>query len=169
MGILHGIRAAYPLMVRQKSGQIVNIASLAGLVGYPANTPYATAKAAIVMLSHCLRVEAEAFGVKINVVCPGYVETEMFEASLVIQADKNRIGKQRPFKSISAQRAGRVILAGVAKNKANIVFPSYARALWWLHRLNPSLLLPLGRRVVSRFRAAKVLPAPDTLASDGRR
>ena len=48
MGTLHGIQAAYPAMVRQRSGQIVNVASLAGLIGYPANAPYAAAKAAIV-------------------------------------------------------------------------------------------------------------------------
>ena len=83
-GVLHGIRAAYPVMVRQKFGQIVNIASLAGLVGYPANTAYATTKAAIVMLSHSLRLEAEALGVKVSVVCPGYVETEIFQVSAVM-------------------------------------------------------------------------------------
>ena len=166
MGILHGIHAAYPVMVRQKSGQIVNVASLAGLVGYPANTPYASAKAAIVMLSHCLRVEAEALGVKINVVCPGYVETEIFQVSPVIHADKNQILKQRPFKTISARAAARVILAGVARNKASIVFPAYARVLWWLYRLNPKLLLPLGRKVMDRFRAAKVMPLAEGLQTD---
>ncbi|MFZ1936660.1 MAG: SDR family oxidoreductase [Thermoguttaceae bacterium] len=155
MGTLHGIQAAYPAMVRQRSGQIVNVASLAGLIGYPGNTPYAAAKAAIVTLSHCLRVEAEAYGIKVNVVCPGYVDTEIFHVSPVIHADKTRLQKRRPFKMISAEAAAKTILVGVAKNKPSIVFPRYARMFWRLHRLDPRLLLPLGRKVIAAFRAAK--------------
>ena len=168
MGIVHGIHAAYPVMVRQKSGQIVNIASLAGLVGYPTNTPYAAVKAAIVTLSHCLKVEAEGLGIKINVVCPGYVETEIFDVSPVIRADQSQTRKQLPFKPISARAAARAILAGVARNKEIIIFPAYARVLWWVYRLYPRLLVPLGRKVTQRFRAAKVTPSapprfPDSL------
>jgi NAD(P)-dependent dehydrogenase (short-subunit alcohol dehydrogenase family) len=159
-GVLHGIRAAYPVMVKQKSGQIVNVSSLVGLIGYPVNTPYAATKAAVVMLSHCLRLEAEAYGVKVNVVCPGYVETEIFQVSRIINADKDRIRSRRPFKPISAEAAARVILAGVAKDKGTIVFPAYARILWWLYSLSPRLVIPLGRKVVNVFRAAK--PPPDT-------
>jgi NAD(P)-dependent dehydrogenase (short-subunit alcohol dehydrogenase family) len=155
MGVLHGIHSAYPVMVKQRSGQIVNVASLAGLIGYPANTPYAAVKAAIVMLSHSLRVEAEAFGIKVNVACPGYVDTEIFHVSPVVGAEKDRLRNRRPFKPISAQAAARIILAGVARNKSSIVFPGYARWLWRLHRLDPRLLLPLGRKVIAGFRAAK--------------
>jgi NAD(P)-dependent dehydrogenase (short-subunit alcohol dehydrogenase family) len=161
MGTLHGIHAAYPAMVRQRSGQIVNVASLAALIGYPTNTPYAAVKAAIVTLSYSLRVEAEAYGVKVNVVCPGYVDTEIFHVSPVVQADENRLRKRRPFKVISAQAAAETILAGVAKNKPTIVFPGYARLLWRLNRLDPRLLMPLGRKVIKAFRAAKP-PQSDT-------
>jgi NAD(P)-dependent dehydrogenase (short-subunit alcohol dehydrogenase family) len=155
MGTLHGIHAAYPAMVRQRSGQIVNVASLAALIGYPTNTPYAAVKAAIVTLSHSLRVEAEAYGVKVNVVCPGYVDTEIFHISPVVNADKSRLRKRRPFKLITAQAAADAILAGVAKNRPTIVFPRYARMLWRLYRLDPRLLMPLGRKVIAAFRAAK--------------
>ena len=122
---------------------------MAGLIGYPANTPYAAVKAAIVTLSYSLRVEAEAYGVKVNVVCPGYVETEIFSASRVVQADKDRLQHRPPFKTLSAEAAAKIILAGVAKNKPAIVFPRYARMIWRLHRLNPQFLLPLGRKVIA--------------------
>ncbi len=160
LGTLHGIHAAYPIMARQRSGQIVNLASLAGLIGYPANTPYAAVKAAIVTLSYSLRVEAEAYGVKVNVVCPGYVETEIFSASRVVQADKDRLQHRPPFKTLSAEAAAKIILVGVAKNKPAIVFPRYARMIWRLHRLNPQFLLPLGRKVIAAFRAAKPPQTP---------
>ena len=86
--------------------------------------------------------------------------------SAVIQADKDQVRKQRPFKPISARTAARVILAGVARNKASIVFPAYARVLWWLYRLNPRLLLPLGRKVMERFRAAKLMPPAEGRQTD---
>jgi NAD(P)-dependent dehydrogenase (short-subunit alcohol dehydrogenase family) len=155
MGTLHGIHAAYPAMVRQRSGQIVNVASLAALISYPTNTPYAAVKAAIVTLSHSLRVEGEAYGVRVNVVCPGYVDTEIFHISPVVNGDENRLRKRRPFKVISAQAAAETILAGVARNRPTIVFPGYARMLWRLYRLDPRLLMPLGRKVIAAFRAAK--------------
>jgi NAD(P)-dependent dehydrogenase (short-subunit alcohol dehydrogenase family) len=62
--VVYGVVAAYPSMVRQASGHIVNTASLAGLVPSPLLTPYAAAKAAVVGLSVSLRVEAAAHGVQ---------------------------------------------------------------------------------------------------------
>ena len=64
-----------------------------------------------------------SLGIKANVVCPGYVDTEIFHVSPVVHADKNRLQKRRPFKMISAEAAAKTILAGVAKNKPSTVFP----------------------------------------------
>jgi hypothetical protein len=61
MGVIHGVAAAYPVMVRHGGGQIVNIASLAGLIPSPGLGPYAATKGAVVSLTHALRLEG-AFG-----------------------------------------------------------------------------------------------------------
>jgi NADP-dependent 3-hydroxy acid dehydrogenase YdfG len=58
MGVIYGTTYAYSVMVRQQFGHIINIASLAGLIGYPMNTPYATTKYGVVGLSTSLRQEA---------------------------------------------------------------------------------------------------------------
>src|SRR5215471_19134906 len=63
MGVIHGVAAAYPAMVRRGSGQIVNIASLAGLITSPGLAPYATTKGGVVSLTNALRAEGEALGV----------------------------------------------------------------------------------------------------------
>ena len=71
-GVVHGVHAAYPIMCKQGFGHIVNTASAAGLVPAAAEGAYAATKHAVVGLSMALRVEAEAFGVKVSVVCPGW-------------------------------------------------------------------------------------------------
>src|ERR1700758_557105 len=58
-GMAHGIQAVYPVMIRQRSGHIVNTASMAGLVATPGAASYAATKHAVVAISKALRLEAE--------------------------------------------------------------------------------------------------------------
>ena len=69
-GVVHGVAAAYPLMVRQGHGHIVNTASMAGLTAAGQITSYVTTKHAVVGLSLALRSEAVSRGVGVLVVCP---------------------------------------------------------------------------------------------------
>src|SRR6201998_3824019 len=62
-GVVHGIQAAYPIMIRQHSGHIVNTASMAGLVAGAGEGSYTATKHAVVAISKGLRVEAERHGV----------------------------------------------------------------------------------------------------------
>ena len=74
-GVVHGIQAVYPIMIRQGSGHIVNTASMAGLVAGPGEASYTASKHAVVALSKALRVEAERHGVQVSVLCPGVIRT----------------------------------------------------------------------------------------------
>lgn len=74
-GTINGIAAAYPHLVSQGGGHIVNTASLAGLVGAPGLTPYSTTKHAVVGLTRSLRIEAAVHGVRVSALCPGGIET----------------------------------------------------------------------------------------------
>ncbi|MBL8151335.1 MAG: SDR family oxidoreductase, partial [Blastocatellia bacterium] len=76
-GVINGTTTAYKIMVKQGFGHIVNIASLAGLIGSPTMTAYATTKSAIIGLSNSLRMEAKSLGVKVSVVCPGFIQTSI--------------------------------------------------------------------------------------------
>jgi len=151
-GVIHGIAAAYPLMVRQRSGHIVNIASLAGLLGIPCSSPYATTKFAVVGLSQSLRAEAEDLGVKVSAVCPSYIQTRIFEASTYVGSSKEDVLSLLSFKMMEVGEAVRQILRGVERNRALIVLPFYARVLWWLARLFPGMPLRLNRQAVRNFR-----------------
>jgi short-subunit dehydrogenase len=152
MGVIHGADAAFKAMAAQGHGHLVNISSLSGLIPFPTNAPYGATKHAVVGLSHALRIEGEDLGVKVSVVCPGFIDTNIFAASEVLNADRERLMAANPFKKVSADEAAQRILEGVEKNRAVIIFPLYAHLMWALFRLTPALLTPFGRRMIRDFR-----------------
>lgn len=151
-GVVHGTTAAYARMVRQGSGHIVNIASLAGISGLALSTPYATSKFAVVGLSLTLRAEGADLGVKVSAVCPAYIKTRIFDAGTYAGTDKQGILAVNPFKFMEAEDAARAILRGVERNRAMIVFPFYGRLLWWLTRLHPAIAVAINRKTARDFR-----------------
>ena len=156
LGVIYGVQAAYPIMARQGYGHIVNTASLAGLLAYPTNLPYATTKHAVVGLSLSLRPEAADLGVKVSVVCPGTVRTGIYEASPILNVRQEQTQPALPFKALEADDAAQRILAGVTRNQPVIVFPSYARILWWVYRMRVTWLNPLGLRLIRDLRRLRL-------------
>jgi NAD(P)-dependent dehydrogenase (short-subunit alcohol dehydrogenase family) len=165
LGVIYGVQAAYPIMARQGHGHIVNTASLAGLVPYPTNLPYTTTKHAVVGLSLALRAEAADLGVKVSVICPGTVRSGIYAASPTLNVRDEQLSGALPFKLMEADAAARRILAGVARNQPIIVFPPYARALWWVYRMRVTWLNPLGLRLIRDLRRKRL---PDS-AEHGRK
>ena len=159
MGVIHGVRAAYPFMAQQGHGHIVNTASLAGLLPFPTNLPYATTKHAVVGLSLSLRAEARDLGIQVSVVCPGLVQTAIVAESPTLNVRDALMQRALPFELLDADDAARRILAGVRRNQAIIVFPLYARLLWWAYRLRAGWLDAIGSQLIRDLRRRR-LPAP---------
>ena len=88
MGAVHATQAVLPGMIERGFGRVVNVASTAGLKGYPYVAAYCAAKHALVGLTRALAVETAACGVTVNAVCPGYTDTELVRASVARVADK---------------------------------------------------------------------------------
>jgi NAD(P)-dependent dehydrogenase (short-subunit alcohol dehydrogenase family) len=78
-GVIHGIQFAYPVMLRQGFGHIVNTASMAGLATLPGSGSYTATKHAVVALSKVLRAEAWSRGIRVSVLCPGVIRTPILE------------------------------------------------------------------------------------------
>lgn len=154
LGVLYGTLSAYAQMVKQGSGHIVNISSIGGLVTMPTYTAYSTTKHAVVALSNSLRAEARGLGVNVSVVCPGLMKTDLGTAATIVNAKKEEVKKRAEF-GISPSVGARLILSGVERNKAMIVFPWGARLLWWAYRLWPSLLAPFESRMVEVHRTLR--------------
>ncbi|HIE08691.1 MAG TPA: SDR family oxidoreductase, partial [Armatimonadetes bacterium] len=76
-GAFYCSRAAARAMLRQRSGAIVNISSIVGLIGNPGQANYAASKAGLVGLTLSLAKELAPRGIRVNAVAPGFIETEM--------------------------------------------------------------------------------------------
>src|SRR5262249_17550602 len=79
-GVFFASQAVLPTMIAQKSGSIVNLASMAGKIGSRTNRPYNASKAAVISMTKSLALAHAAEGVRVNCVCPGFVETDMWAA-----------------------------------------------------------------------------------------
>lgn len=93
-GTFHMSRAVITGFLKQKKGCIINISSVSGLIGVPRQTNYSAAKAGIIGFTKALAKEIAAYNVRVNVVCPGYIDTEMVEG--IPEGIKEEILKQVP-------------------------------------------------------------------------
>jgi NAD(P)-dependent dehydrogenase (short-subunit alcohol dehydrogenase family) len=74
-------QAVLPTMISQKRGSIVSLASMTGKVGSRTNLPYNASKAAVISMTKSLALAHAANGIRVNCVCPGFVETDMWTAA----------------------------------------------------------------------------------------
>lgn len=86
-GAMHVCRAALPHLRLAGGGTIVNISSAAGLQPLRHRTAYSSSKAALQMFSKSLAMEAAEFGIRVNAICPGAVETDLLRSSIDAAAD----------------------------------------------------------------------------------
>ena len=76
-GVFFCSQVAGKEMIKQKSGKIVNIASMAGLVGVPERACYISAKAGVIGMTRVLAVEWAQYNININSICPGFIKTDI--------------------------------------------------------------------------------------------
>ncbi|MBW1841296.1 MAG: SDR family oxidoreductase [Deltaproteobacteria bacterium] len=152
-GVINGVAAAYPLMVKQGFGHIVNTASIAGLALFPNSASYVASKYGVVGLSNALRIEGADLGVNVSVVCPGYIKTAIFHTSKMIKINREKILKSLPERfGITPEKCALVILRGMERNKAIIVVTGFAKILWLLYRIHPGLILWMMGREIKKIR-----------------
>lgn len=156
MGVIYGAISAYGQMVKQGNGQIVNIGSLAGLIPVPKEIPYCTSKWAVAGFTSSLRLEGAALGVKVNLVCPGIMRTSIHQTVAYVNVDQKKLLRPQTKHFVAPERAARLILDQVADNRPLIIFPFYARLIWWLYRFNPAIFNLLFRKILSDFRKLRL-------------
>ncbi|STZ88509.1 short-chain dehydrogenase [Mycolicibacterium fortuitum] len=167
-GVVHGVAAAYPQMIRQGHGHIVNTASMAGLAAAGQLTSYVMTKHAVVGLSLALRSEAAAHGVGVLAVCPAAVETPILDKGAVggfVGRDYFLQG-QGVKTAYDADRLAADTLRAVERNKAILVKPRRAHASWLFARLAPGLMQRLSMRFVAAQRASQATNAGSGLDPD---
>lgn len=158
-GCVNGVFAAYPIMVKQGYGHIINTGSIAGLIAWPGEASYSASKYAIVGLSHELRAEGSDLGVNVSVVCPGKVETPIFRTTKAINLNVEEGLKHRK-PGTTPEKAADIILRGVTKNKETIIVGGSARVFWTIHRISHSLSFLLRRFGVRKMRTFRLVEKP---------
>lgn len=143
-GVIYGTKLAYEIMVKQRSGHIINVASPAGVMPVPMSTAYATTKHAVIGLVKSLRTEAALYGINVCAVLPGMVKSELWDKAIntgdydyKAEMESTNIGQ------ITAAEAATYILKGVNNNDQYIVFPFANKLIVKLFQLFPTLLTPV--------------------------
>jgi NAD(P)-dependent dehydrogenase (short-subunit alcohol dehydrogenase family) len=131
LGVVRGCRAFTPLLKRQGSGRLVNVASLAGLVHPAGMASYNAVKAAVVALTETLGHELTAYGVTAHVVCPSYFRTNLLTslqgADQALGAVVRQLVETSPF---TADDIATAVLAGLDAGDELILPDPMARAAY---------------------------------------
>ncbi len=143
-GVTNGISLVYPIMVKQGFGTIVNTASVGGLIPSALMVPYAMTKHAIVGLSVSLREEAKLKGININTLCPGAVNTPIFDSSSpsdlpAVNSTELREYTREKDVSISVKEFAVKALNDIEKNKSLIIYPKLFRLIVWIYHHFPKV------------------------------
>jgi NAD(P)-dependent dehydrogenase (short-subunit alcohol dehydrogenase family)/pimeloyl-ACP methyl ester carboxylesterase len=156
-GVIHGCRLfAEPMVARGEGGRIVNLASAAAYLPSRTLPAYCTTKAAVLMLSECLRGELAEHGIGVIAVCPGLVHTNITATARFVGVDEveQRRRQRASFaaygrRNFTPQRAAKQILRAVERNTALAPVTPEASAALVLSRLTPGLLRAAAKREVS--------------------
>lgn len=99
----------YETMKKRNKGAIVNVSSLSGIRGTVGNTAYAGSKFALIGFTQSFAVEAIKHGIRVNAVCPGYVDTKMGRESIRRKAERENRSFKEQFQIINdSQPSGRI-------------------------------------------------------------
>lgn len=132
-GAVRCVNAILPIMKKQGGGAIVNVASIAGKIGFPSLGYYAASKFAMVGYSQALRQELKQYGIFVSTICPGTVYTPMTEE--IIEGAKKKGKNVLP---ISAETVAEKILFAIEKKKSEVFVPQATHLLYFLHFFFPN-------------------------------
>lgn len=162
LGVVRGCQVFTPLFRAQKSGQFINIASMAGLVHPPAMGSYNASKAAVVALSETLRLELAPDNISVTVVCPSFFQTNLTES--LRSTDPNAsVVMQKLFRKakITAEEIADKVFAA-ARSKRFLVLPHADDRKAYLMKCFAPVSTYLGimtRMTGNSFRRFRTVPA----------
>ena len=140
---LHGpiqfTRRLLPALLSRPEGHILNVASVCGLVGMGRVAAYTTSKFALVGLSESLRAEYGRRGLGVTALCPGLVDTMLFESAS--RGEDRRENKRPPkFLLASPEKIANRAVKAIYRNQAVVLMQPYARLLYTTKRFSPWIL-----------------------------
>jgi short-subunit dehydrogenase len=131
LGVIQTTRQALPVMIKQRSGHIINMCSMAGLVATPTYTIYAACKHAVHGFSEALRREVKPWGIDVSMIYPGGVTTE-FGSHAGIKRKTNATTPR--FMLLTAEQVGQEVVNLVGSPRAMRIIPWLWTFTVWMNR-----------------------------------
>ena len=159
LGVVHGARAALPVLLAQRGGLLLNVASAAGFASAAGMSAYNATKAAVVALSETLYGETLGSGVQVSVAMPFFFRTGLhltLRASEQARRDAERMFATTPY---TLEQAATDVLNGAAAGRLYVLAPRWLGLLWLVKRVSGTFFLRLSRRMRDRELARGTTPA----------
>ncbi|MFL6248187.1 MAG: SDR family NAD(P)-dependent oxidoreductase [Thermoanaerobaculia bacterium] len=142
-GTVNCTKAVLPAMLERRSGTIVNVASITGIMGFARMGGYCATKFAIIGFTEALRDEVLGRGVRVALVCPGTTESEFF-----MTAERGKMpGASKLMPAVSPERVARAVCNAAEDGRYRRILPLLATVFMRLKELSPRLAHLLMRRV----------------------
>jgi short-subunit dehydrogenase len=149
VGALRCIHGFLPAMMARRSGHIVNVASVAGLMPITPCAAYGAAKHGLVGISETLRYEMFDYGIQVHLVCPGRVETPFFDH----ETFRRRPQRRETQRTVPIEAVSHAIVDAIEKGRFRTVIPRTLGFAIRLRNVVPEFTdLLLGRLLLTRIR-----------------
>ena len=146
-GVVRGCKVFTPMMKRQQSGHIVNIASLAGLMNAPVMGSYNVTKAGVIALSETLRHELSPYDIHTTVVCPGFFRTNLHESMRSPEPGMvEMVDKLLSSDELTAAQIAAMIKQAVHRKQFMLIPHKSGRRAWFVKRFVPVLFNRIMRK-----------------------
>jgi uncharacterized protein len=137
LGLVQTTRQALPVMIKQRSGHIINMGSMASLVATPTYTIYAASKHAVHGFSEALRREVKPWGIDVSMIYPGGVKTEFGEHAGIKRKTKATTPR---FLALSAEEVAQAVVKLVRQPRAMLIIPWLWTITALINKLFPSFV-----------------------------
>lgn len=149
-GAIYGCHHFLPAMRANRNGGIINVASAAGFAAGPRMAAYNVSKAGVVSLSETLAAELSGSGVRVTVVCPTFVRTNIFAGEHIEATAASKGAQLAQVIGMSPERVASATLSAHRRGRLYVIPQPDARAIWWSKRFAPALHARAGG-LVSRL------------------
>ena len=137
MGVIQITRQVLPIMIKQRAGSIINMCSMAGLVGTPTYTIYAASKHAVHGFSEALRREVKPWGIDVSLVYPGGVVTEFSQHAGI----KRKTNAKTPgFMLLTAEQVGDAVVKLVRRPRRMLIIPWLWSVTVFMNKFLPGIV-----------------------------
>jgi NAD(P)-dependent dehydrogenase (short-subunit alcohol dehydrogenase family) len=136
-GVIHGCHVFVPIMRAAGHGGIINVASAASFTSAPTMGPYNVSKAGVVALSETLAAELSGTGLRVSVLCPTFVKTNILDTDHITPRSSDLAERMMRLTGMSPERVARTCLDAHDRGRLYVLPQLDAKALWRSKRMNP--------------------------------